>query len=53
MFFSNVKIAHSTRVFGKNIELRKIITLEDIENGYIKFMKHKNVEKKVNLQLYV
>ena len=53
MFFSNVKIAHSPRIFGKNVELRKIITLEDIENGYVKFMKHKNVEKKINLELYV
>jgi SpoVK/Ycf46/Vps4 family AAA+-type ATPase len=53
MFFSNVKIAHSSRIFGKNVELRKIITLEDIENGYVKFMKHKNVEKKINLELYV
>lgn len=53
MFFSNVKIAHSSRIFGKDLKLRKIITLEDMENGYSKYMSHKKEEKYVNLNLYV
>lgn len=53
MLFSNVKIAHSTRIFGKINVIRKQITMEDIDNGYLKFKKHKKKENKPILNLYV
>ena len=35
----NIKIKHSTRVFGKDPKIRKLITMEDIKNAYTEFLK--------------
>jgi SpoVK/Ycf46/Vps4 family AAA+-type ATPase len=37
-WFLNIKIAHSCRIFGKNIKLRKIITKDDLLDG-LKYIK--------------
>jgi hypothetical protein len=48
LLFSYLKIAHSRRIYGKEIELRKRITNEDLEKGYEMFMKNKKKENKMN-----
>jgi SpoVK/Ycf46/Vps4 family AAA+-type ATPase len=45
------KIAHSRRIYGKDVSLRKIITIEDVNNGYKTFLKNKK-EKKDQQYLY-
>lgn len=44
----NVKIAHCKRVFGKEEELQRVITFDDIVEGYSRFVlqKGEDVEKK-------
>lgn len=37
----NIKTVHGKRIFGKDIEYRKIITIDDIEKGFIKFKESK------------
>jgi SpoVK/Ycf46/Vps4 family AAA+-type ATPase len=45
------KIAHSRRIYGKDAELRKVITVEDMNAGYKTFLKNKK-EKKDQTYLY-
>ena len=45
------KIAHSRRIYGKAAELRKIITLDDLNAGHKMFLKNKK-EKKDQQYLY-
>jgi SpoVK/Ycf46/Vps4 family AAA+-type ATPase len=40
-----VKIAHGRRIYMKNKELRKIISMDDIKTGYDVFIKNKNLKK--------
>lgn len=40
-----VKIAHGRRIYGKPVELRKKISLYDLDNGYKTFLTNKNVKK--------
>lgn len=49
------KISHSTRIFGKSPNLRKIINNEDVKNGYEMFSKNKKQKNRndVLLSLYV
>jgi hypothetical protein len=47
LLFSYLKVAHSRRIYGKDISLRKKITLEDLEKGYELFMKNKKQEGKM------
>jgi len=46
ILFSYIKIAHARRVYGKPKDQRKILTLEDMNNGYQTFLKHKKPEDK-------
>jgi SpoVK/Ycf46/Vps4 family AAA+-type ATPase len=39
------KIAHGKRVYGKPVEMRKKISLADLEAGYKTFTKNKNIKK--------
>ena len=39
-----VKIAHGKRIYGKSKDLRKKITLDDLNNGFETFEKNKNVK---------
>ena len=45
------KIAHSRRIYGKDADLRKVITIEDMNSGYKTFLKNKK-EKKDQTYLY-
>jgi Holliday junction resolvasome RuvABC ATP-dependent DNA helicase subunit len=44
LLFSFTKISHGRRIYGKPIEVRKHITLEDLDNGFKCFQK--NLDKK-------
>jgi hypothetical protein len=39
------KIAHGKRIYGKSSELKKQISIDDLENGYKTFLKNKNIKK--------
>lgn len=39
-FLSNIKLCHSKRIFGKNPDFRRIINMEDIQNGYNSYLNH-------------
>jgi SpoVK/Ycf46/Vps4 family AAA+-type ATPase len=43
--WSQTKIVHSRRVFGKDIKLRKYIVQRDVDNAFTLFMKNGKVEK--------
>jgi len=45
--FTYTKIAHGRRIYGKPPELRKILTLADLDQGYKQFIK--NTDKKAPL----
>lgn len=42
ILLSYTKIVHGRRIYGKDRELRKVITLDDINRGYEMFLKHKD-----------
>jgi SpoVK/Ycf46/Vps4 family AAA+-type ATPase len=45
LLLTYVKIGHGRRVYGKDSELRKKITLEDMNQGYDVFLKNKRLKK--------
>jgi SpoVK/Ycf46/Vps4 family AAA+-type ATPase len=45
LLLTYTKIAHGRRIYGKPVELRKKITLEDLNQGYNVFLKNKNIKK--------
>jgi hypothetical protein len=45
MLFTYVKISHGRRIFGKPIELRKIITIEDLDAGLKAFLENASKDK--------
>jgi hypothetical protein len=55
ILFTYTKIAHSSRIFGKSSDLKKRISLEDLDNGYEMFLKHskKKENKEFLRDLYV
>jgi hypothetical protein len=55
LLFSYTKISHGRRIYGKDISLRKKITMEDLENGFKVFKKHnsKKKESEIPYGLYV
>lgn len=52
MLFTYTKISHSKRVYGRPVEERKRITLEDLNRGYETFKKNKKAEKETSDALY-
>ena len=44
--FTYVKICHSRRIYGRDVEMRKILTLDDLDAGYQMLIA--NRDKKVN-----
>jgi SpoVK/Ycf46/Vps4 family AAA+-type ATPase len=48
LLFSYVKVAHGRRIYGKDKELRKKITIDDLNNGYETMLKNKKEKKKEN-----
>ena len=55
LLFSYTKISHGRRIYGKDINLRKKITIDDLENGLKVFKKHnsKNTEPEIPFGLYI
>ena len=55
ILLSYIKICHSRRIYGKDINMRKLITLEDMDNGYKTFLdnKQKKENKNILYGLYV
>ena len=51
-FFLHCKIAHAKRVFGKNIDIHKILTVHDLEQGFEHFKQKKNIEPKYICNIY-
>jgi len=49
LLFSHMKVCHSRRIYGKNDITRKLITLEDMDNGYKKFLDNKKKTNKSNV----
>jgi SpoVK/Ycf46/Vps4 family AAA+-type ATPase len=45
LLLTYVKIAHGRRIYMRNKELRKIISMDDIKNGYDVFIKNKKTKK--------
>jgi SpoVK/Ycf46/Vps4 family AAA+-type ATPase len=43
---SCVKIKHGRRVYGKSTDIKKKITLDDLNNGYLLFQQNRKKEKK-------
>jgi len=49
LLFSYTKIAHSRRIYGKEVELRKKISIDDMNKGYEMFMNNKKkVDQRFN-----
>jgi hypothetical protein len=44
--FLSIKIVHSRRIFGKPFEEKKIISIEDMDKGFIKFCENPEVKKR-------
>jgi SpoVK/Ycf46/Vps4 family AAA+-type ATPase len=49
LLFSHMKVCHSRRIYGKNDIIRKLITLDDMNNGYKKFLDNKKKTNKSNV----
>jgi len=49
LLFSYIKICHSRRIYGKDINMRKLITLEDMDNGYKTFLDNKQKKENNNI----
>jgi SpoVK/Ycf46/Vps4 family AAA+-type ATPase len=45
LLFSYTKISHGRRIYGKDVNLRKKISMEDLENGFKVFQKHNSKKK--------
>jgi SpoVK/Ycf46/Vps4 family AAA+-type ATPase len=45
LLLTYTKISHGRRIYGKPEELRKKISLEDLNHGYDVFLKNKNIKK--------
>lgn len=51
-WFTNIKIEHAHRVFGKEYDLQKKLTWSDIQNGFKRFKKTKKEAPIMNLSMY-
>jgi SpoVK/Ycf46/Vps4 family AAA+-type ATPase len=45
LLLTYTKIAHGRRIYGKSIDVRKKISLDDLNKGYEVFLKNKNIKK--------
>jgi len=53
LLFTYTKVAHGRRIYGKDKECRKKITLDDMNKAYDVFLKNKNIKKpKIVFGLY-
>ena len=54
LLFSYVKVSHSQRIFGKDVSLKKCITIKDMDDGFTIFKENKKTKNKENLlSLYI
>lgn len=53
LLFTYTKIAHGRRIYGKEIENRKKISMEDVNNGYKTFMENRKEKKSVLYSMYM
>jgi len=51
LLFSFTKIAHARRIYGKSEEIRKMITLGDLNRGYDTFIQNKKKEENQTLKI--
>lgn len=51
LLLTYVKIKHGRRIFGKSVDLKKKITIEDMNAGYEMFSNNKKKENKMNKYL--
>lgn len=49
LLFTYTKICHGRRIYGKDKDLKKKISLSDMEKGYEIFLKNKNLKKEVKV----
>ena len=55
LLFSYTKISHGRRIYGKDVSLRKKLSIDDLENGFKVFKKHnaKKIETEIPFGLYI
>jgi SpoVK/Ycf46/Vps4 family AAA+-type ATPase len=53
LLFTYTKIAHGRRIYGKEIENRKKISIDDVNNGYKTFMENRKEKKSVLYSMYM
>jgi len=52
VLFSKTKIAHSRRIFCKSAEIKKVITMKDLEKGFEMFLDNEEVKKRKETDLH-
>jgi hypothetical protein len=52
VLFSKTKIAHSRRIFCKSAEVKKVITVKDLEKGFEMFLDNEEVKKRKETDLH-
>ena len=51
--FTYTKICHGRRIYGKNFDHRKKLSIDDLDKGYEIFMKNKKIKESVVLNMYI
>jgi hypothetical protein len=51
--FTYTKICHGRRIYGKTIEHRKKLSIDDLDKGYEIFMKNKKIKEPIVLNMYI
>jgi hypothetical protein len=51
--FTYTKISHGRRIYGKPLEYRKKISMDDLDKGYELFIKNKQIKEKDNFIQYM
>ena len=51
--FTYTKISHGRRIYGKSPDIRKKISVDDLDKGYELFMKNKQIKEKENFVQYM
>jgi SpoVK/Ycf46/Vps4 family AAA+-type ATPase len=45
LLFTYTKIGHGRRIYGKDVELRRKLTMTDLDHGYKLFLKNRDIDK--------
>ena len=51
--FTYTKISHGRRIYGKTIDYRKKLSIDDLDKGYEIFMKNKKIKETVVMNMYI